>query len=342
MNIQEKEKQVRTLLSKINFSELWPDFNMFRFALYNEHEVCLEGRTFPRTNQFYANTSILYNDEYIAIWQITDDADMEILASKLAHEMFHAFQMKNHEARFPNELEAVINYHYDPYSFSIKMLENELILELIDNFSLEKYQYLLSLRKKRLCEFSYEYNYEAAIEQIEGTANYIELVVLKVLSLSKYEQKLSEIKESITSINHLFPIRIISYDIGALLIKVIIDNHQEFDFTFSDVPFAVKIIENSQRCNDPISTISTISTTISTFYENTKKIINDALKNDQWVLSGDYELLGINVYDARYYNNYLVSTYFVMYKDNDLEKVLEGDFVIELNEQKRIKKIWKI
>lgn len=341
MNIKEKEKAIRNLLSTIDFTKLWPNFTMHRFAIYNETKVWMEGTTFPRTSQFYANTSILYNNEYIAIWQIHEDEDLEVLASKLAHEMFHAFQMKNNECRFANELDAVTTYRYDPLNLSIKLQENKLIVELLQEFSDEKFQLLLSLRKKRLADFPYEYRYEAATEQIEGTANYIELCVLKLLSPVKYQQKIEKLQTQILSIENLFPIRIVSYDIGALLIKIIIDNKQKFDFNFTDVPFAIQILDEESKYYLSVTSNPEIVAACNTFYNKTKHLIEKTTQSTECILSGDYELLGINVYDAKSYQNYLVSTYFVMYKDNDIEKILDGNFVIELNENKRIKKIWK-
>lgn len=46
----------------------------------------LNNEILPKTDEFLANTAILYMSKYIATW------NLGILAYKMVHEMFHAYQ----------------------------------------------------------------------------------------------------------------------------------------------------------------------------------------------------------------------------------------------------------
>lgn len=103
----------------------------------------------------------------IGIWFLQNEMELDVLTSKLVHETFHAFQNDQNESRFPNEIEALLTYNYDEKNLSIKFEENKLIVELIDAFNQKKFNQLMSLRKKRMVLFPYEFHYEMSIEQIE-------------------------------------------------------------------------------------------------------------------------------------------------------------------------------
>lgn len=131
MDIEKIYNQVQEYLNKINFEALWLNFRPLKFALYNQNECFFNGRYIDKTDQFIANTSILFQDEYIAIWNLQEDIPIEILVSKIVHEMFHGFQMKNNEMRWANELEALVKYKYSDENLSIKLKENRLLNELL-------------------------------------------------------------------------------------------------------------------------------------------------------------------------------------------------------------------
>ena len=132
-----------------------------------------------------------------------EDISPDILTSKMVHEMFHGYQSLKKESRFPNEFEAVLNYKYIPQNLGIKLLENKLIVELLESFNIEKFEYLLSLMKYRYNHFKYEFMYELEIEQIEGSANNVELNALKQLSKVEYQKKLKKMKENILNPENL-------------------------------------------------------------------------------------------------------------------------------------------
>ena len=49
----------------------------------------------------------------------------------------------------------------------------------------------------------------------------------------------------------------------------------------------------------------------------------------------------MNVYNARCYDGYLTSTYFLMYRENEENKLLQGDFVIRMKDQKTIDTVYR-
>ncbi|MBE6984252.1 MAG: hypothetical protein E7434_01320 [Ruminococcaceae bacterium] len=83
---------VKAEVDKVDFSSLWDGFAPLRFALYDQELCCFDGEMIKKTNDFLANTAINYRGEWIAIWNVSDEIDPKILASKMVHEMFHGFQ----------------------------------------------------------------------------------------------------------------------------------------------------------------------------------------------------------------------------------------------------------
>ena len=63
-----------------------------------------------------------------------------------------------------------------------------MLVELIDDFSQDKFDKFLRLRKYREKKFKEALNYETKIEVIEGMAEYIELKALKILNEDLYQE----------------------------------------------------------------------------------------------------------------------------------------------------------
>jgi hypothetical protein len=248
--------------------------------------------------------------------------------------------MINNESRFPNELDALYNYKYTNDNLSVKLIENKIISELIDRFDIDKFNYLLGVRKYRFNNYNYEYLYESKIEQIEGSACYVELNVLKQLSNELYLNKLNSMKKRVVNPNNLLPIRIISYDIGALLLTILKENNIVFNQRFNDISYSIDLITNIDEIapNDYYD----MSSYIEDYNKQSEEIINKAIIDNNIICESNVELLGVNVYNARYYNNYIISTFFVMYKDKNNQIIKYGDFVIESNEVAKASKIYKI
>ena len=90
MDLPGLEKEVELRLDRLDLDGLWPGFRRYEFVLYDTEYAVLNGKVFPRPEEFWANTAISWQGRQVAIWNTRNDLDMDVLASKLAHEMFHA------------------------------------------------------------------------------------------------------------------------------------------------------------------------------------------------------------------------------------------------------------
>lgn len=340
MSLKELYEEVSLFLEKVDFENIWQGFTLFKYALYNDKEVYLNGNYIEKNDDFIGNTAVLYKNEMIAIFSVTEDIDPIVMTSKMVHEMFHGYQKISNESRFPNELDSLFNYQYTDLNLSIKLEENKLITELVDNFDLDKFNKLLRYRKYRFNHFKYEYEYESKIEQIEGTANFVELLSLKKLSNNKYQEKLNNMKKYIVNPNNLFPIRISCYDSGALLLYILKENNIPFRFDFNDTPFSIEIlnlVDEELGCYE-----LSMNAYINKYYSNIESVILKTIEKNDIIVDMEYEILGVNVYNATYYNHFIITTYFVMYGDSNNPHILYGDFLLQTNENNKLIKIYKI
>lgn len=325
-------EQVQEKVNKIIFENLWPEFSKYDFALYNEATVILRGLPIQKTKEFIGNGAILYEGRYIAIWCLTEEMDIDILTSKIIHEMFHGYQYEMKDKRFANEFEAIRKYKYSPYYLQLKHNENLLLASLVLDFNSKKLSDFLTYRKLRQVNFSYEYNYETSIEAIEGAAQYVEIMVLKELSEEKYNERFKSLVEKICTMENLIPMRIMSYDTGALFLKLCIDNNLPIHREVGNVNeiYYSKLVEERPYKSLAID----VQPDIVNFYnedmmELKNKIIS-IITSSTKVLKGNFELLGFNVYSARYFEGYVYSQGFLMYKDQR-EHILYGDYLFKMD-----------
>ncbi len=343
MNIRGIYQEVEKRVKRVDFSLLWKGFKPLKFALYNDKECFFDGNYIEKTDQFLANTAITYKGETIAIWRLGKKTpDYDILASKIIHEMFHGFQQDNNETRFPNELEALQKYAYSVDNLTIKMKENSLINRLVDRFDQTAFNTLLQLRKRRQREHPYEYHYESLIEQIEGSASYIELEALRQLSKDTFNAALASTKKQIADFDNLIPIRIISYAVGGLLLSIL-KTHTSVDCEqFSDQPFSVDMLDDVKAYEGHIDENPAVKETIDQYHRKTKEMIDLALEKNHCVLEGKYPLVAVNVYNARRMDRYIISTYFVAYKHADKDEILHGDYLVELDDDSNVKRVYTL
>lgn len=76
--------ETKSMIDSVNFPSLWRGFHPMKFALYDDAKCFFDGGYVEKTEDFLANTSILYHGEYIAIWNVAEAPDPAVLASKLA------------------------------------------------------------------------------------------------------------------------------------------------------------------------------------------------------------------------------------------------------------------
>ena len=133
--------------------------------------------------------------------------------------MFHGFQsLEGWDCRV-NEMEALYRYKYSADNLSLKLRENELLLCILDHFDEASYSELLAHRKFRSEKYPYEYSYESKVEEIEGTAAYVEWTVLKQLDKQAADEMTRNMGMAMTKPEYLLPIRVSGYYCGALMVK---------------------------------------------------------------------------------------------------------------------------
>lgn len=228
--IKELYIEVKKRIASVNFESLWPDFHEYKFALYNSEKVYYEGRTVAISDKFIGNTSIIFEGEYIAIWNIGDECkddkqvDIDLLAANIIHEMFHAFQSENGEVRFPDDIK-YLDYPLDYDNMNLKFNENNLLAKAsyTSNFE-EKALYLsqfYSVRHKRELIMKDMILAEYLPETVEGMAEYIGTKALQSISELKYCERLEQYRSYLTEVSEvLFHIRHISYYVGTILMLV--------------------------------------------------------------------------------------------------------------------------
>ncbi|NLV36802.1 MAG: hypothetical protein GXY17_09050 [Clostridiaceae bacterium] len=334
--------EVKENIDRVCFDDLWRGFQPFKFALYDDYKCFYNGSYIDKPKEFVANTSVFYEGQHIAIWHVMEPMDPIILATKIIHEMFHAFQNIRGESRFPKELEALCEYQYDEVNLSLKYEENRTLLLLLENFCHEAYLEFLSYRAFRRKKYPYEFRYEASVEEIEGAAQYVEFNALNQLSEELFAESIVQLKERILVAEDVFPIRVRCYDVGTLFFQVL-KNNNLLDFEEnSDVLTADRTLSGVHDHSIEIKLNPDIIKGIDRYRINTSQMIRRGIEEGILLEEGELELLGLNVYDARFFEGNLLSTHFVFYRKDGQEKVQYGDFLIRLDDQKKVIKILKI
>lgn len=329
---------IKAIVDTVAFSELWRGFSPLRFALYRGNECVLGGAECVRPEDFVANTAVLHEGEWTAIWNALEDADPEIMASKLIHEMFHGFQQRCGEARFPDELEALRRYEYTPEGLSARAEENRLIAALTERFDADGFARLGRIMAYRRRAFPYEAGYEAAVMQIEGSARMVELEALRRISAAKYRESLASSVSALRDTGRLMPARIISYEAGALLI-MLMRAHTALDTeSFAGDTFAGAFAAAAGG-EEPVPADAAVAALIRERRGSAEAAARKAEAAGRVAAEGCFELTGVNVYNAVRAGDTILSDCFAAYSDGGGEKVLYGDFAVQLDGEGRVRRI---
>lgn len=211
---------VNNILNKIDFNELYDGFHKYRFALYNSNEIIIDDKIIPYQEEFKGNTSIMYEGEHIAIWNMEMDnvEDIQILAYCLVHEMFHCYQEDNNEKRYPNDME-LLNYPEDIDNYLGKYNENLYLDDAYEFHDVKLLHKYFQIRDNRMKIYPDYVCQEMKAETLEGMAEYIGLKALKLINEEKYNSLVNEYLIKLRLENELlFDIRRISYYSGAIFL----------------------------------------------------------------------------------------------------------------------------
>ena len=182
------------------------------------------------------------------------------------------------------------------------------------------------------------------MEEIKGTANYVEWQVLKQLDDKKADALTGHMRTVMTRPDYLFPIRISCYYTGALMIHAL-RLAGLYTFSAPKRPVLFPILENTSPSDGTFpgkeACLAETAETIAAFHQETKSIIRAALEKNRGVLNGPAELESVNIYDARCYKGFITSTYFLMVRENNESRMLEGYFVIRMQDEKTIAAVYR-
>lgn len=220
------------ILNTLDFGSLFAGFHKYRFALYNSKEIYLDGKLMPYQEGFRGNTSILYDDEFIAIWNLELDPieDIEILAYSLVHEMFHCHQRANKEKRYPSDL-VLLNYPDDMENFLKKYNENRYLTEAYEQQDIEQFKKFVSIRNNRMNVYPDMVCQELRTETLEGMAEYVGLKALRSINAEKFKIITRNYVHKLRAEDSLmFDVRRISYYSGSIYF-LCLDN---FGFTIKN------------------------------------------------------------------------------------------------------------
>lgn len=215
-------QKVDGLLDQINYKEIWEGFSRKKLYLYQKEWVCGKEGTFPWNESFVGNTTIVWKDEQVAIWKISedtkveDDEEMKNLVAGLVHEMFHAFQMERKEGRFPDDLkrltcrETAEDWYYEMkcnqfLSQSVKYLMQEYDKDKNQTEELSNlFEQCVDIRRKHLSLNADLVEQIELLETAEGMAEYAGCMALKQLSGELFARRIEDYGRKIIDTEYLF------------------------------------------------------------------------------------------------------------------------------------------
>ncbi|MDD3171335.1 MAG: hypothetical protein PHO86_03330 [Bacilli bacterium] len=334
---------ILTRIKQINFNSLWQNFTLCPIILYNNDEAFLNGERIARLETFHGNTAIKYNDEYVAIWDVENSSidDYDIFTSKIIHEMFHAFQMRNEETRFANEIIGMA-YNYDPLNITIKSKENILLISLYQSYDEEKYNQFLQYRLLREKMFPEEFNYEMHIEVIEGMAEFVELKSLKFLNENKYEITLKNLLETINDSQKIIKIREMAYHSSSILLTILDKNNHSFDHIVGKEKRTIFSMLNHPKKHDNISIIidEEIEKAIANFISERKLLISNLIKKEP-IKEGIFPICAFDPMNSFIIDDLMHVNNFIGFLEDGIPVYLNGEMVLEINKSFQILKIYK-
>ena len=341
MTLKETYEAIVARLNDLDFELLWPGFKRYPFALYQGKKAIMHGEEVSKPDAFMANTAVYFEDAWWAIWQLQETDDLDVLTAKIVHEMVHAFQHEQEDPRFVHEMEALFNHEFDASYWALKKQELKLLDPLYKRFTINAWEDFLAFRKARRHQHPDLVNYECGVEQIEGFAQFIELKTLKFLDEAKAQKMLEDCLQRINHPSRLFERRAMAYDVGCVLFALI-DQHQINVSLNDQEPLMVTLTKHLKPSHINEAVDHDVSQAWQAQIKTHLTLIKDSLKQTP-IYEGDAPLLGVNVYDAKRLDNYLITTYFVYLGPKENPQLFEGNYIVELHPTHHVKVLypWK-
>lgn len=334
MDMRQLYNAVNTILNMIDFNALFEGFHKYRFALYTSEEIIIEGKVLPYQDEFRGNTSIFYEGEYIAIWNMEFDPidDPEQLAYCLIHEMFHCHQYTNNETRYPSDLE-LLNYPDDIENFVNKYNENKYLADAYEQRDVELLRKFVYIREIRYKIYPSMVRQELKAETLEGMAEYIGLKAFESINAEKYRAIVNDYLEKLKAeSNLLFDIRRISYFTGTIFFLCL----EQFGFSVNNVFDSEETVYEQNRIDIIDVTVEIIS--YSFILNNYKQLrqekkakVEDHIKRSKYIES-DAFICGYDPMNMFRIDDVVFCSYFVCINENDEVKTINSAVALKLAE----------
>lgn len=214
-------EKLECLLQLVPFEDISPGFGRCDFAIYNSAHVFLADCVIPWDNRFVGNTALEFEGDYIAIYQVENprETDIELLAANLVHEMFHVYQMRSGQNRWPDDF-LLLAYPDDIENYRLKYAENQLLAAAYHETGQRKNQLLAAfcgIRRQRAKQVGEYFEQELLAEQLEGGAEYAGCRALESINPDKFHAKLAHYLDTLQTVDKIFfDIRRLSYFTGAV------------------------------------------------------------------------------------------------------------------------------
>ncbi len=341
--IREIYNQILQRLALVDFDKIWKGFHQCKFALYTDEVVYFADTTIPKDSRFVGNTALLYNDEYIAIWNIqqTINDDLDMIASLMVHEMFHVFQNIEQEKRFPYDLK-MLNYPETMENLSLKRYENQILCQAFCADDLEEKRKLLkefmAVRKYRQTIIGDIILQEYCTETIEGIAEYAGSMALKQLSPEKYKEKTKAFVQYLTTINQdFFDIRRMLYYSGTLFCIALTEAGEQINhkikgceqtlFEMISKDIEVKAVLAAKKSDPELKKI------VQQHNEEKEQTFADFLQQHTNKATGTFQICGYDPMNMVKLRNMLLCTHFLMLKRAEEKPMfLQGPLIAVLQE----------
>lgn len=218
--------QLDSKIKALDFNALNSGFTPYPFALYNATHFFYEDKEYPITDQFRGNTTIHYEDKYIAIWNLdfTKDLDIDSLSAGIVHEMYHAHQMTHEQSDYPDDFKILTEGISKPYIYYLS-LECDLLVKSVKIYDSESrialLEEVLKIRQARQSLQPSLFEQEINLENFEGIAEFVSYLALATLSVDQANHRLNQYVETLTEKKYLTHLRQLTYCKSVLFLQLI-------------------------------------------------------------------------------------------------------------------------
>lgn len=303
-------EKIESLLENVPFEEICPGFGRCEFGIYDSVHVWLSQGVIPWDNRFMGNTAIDFEGEYIAIFYVEDpqQADAELLAADLVHEMFHAYQMRSGESRYPDDFK-LLSYPQNAENHRLRFTENQLLAEAYSETGERRGALLAAfraLRRQRAKGLGDYLEQELMAEHIEGRAEYAGCRALRAINPHKFEEKMGRYLKVLRAPDQAFlDIRRTAYITGAVYGLACVDSAEED-------PLQVELEKYRQRRAGQIE---------------------EFLSQNPVEKKGEYRICGYDPMNMIEYHRRILCTHFVILQKGQDRLFLNGPVLLEQKEE---------